>query len=143
VGIGYSPPAVHSAFCPPAVPVGHWIFRVGYWILNKVLGFRFSFRLFPLDIGYIPLCGIPYGGTGYWIFIPAVHSAFCPPAVSVGHWIFRVGYWILNKVSGFRFQVSGFHSGCSPLDIGYIPLCGIPYGGTGYWIFIPAVHSDS
>jgi hypothetical protein len=29
-----------------SVPLGHWIFLVGYWI--------FSLFLFPLDIGYSP-----------------------------------------------------------------------------------------
>jgi len=52
----------------PGCLLGHWIFRVGYWILNIWL------LRWLLDI--LPPCGIPQGGTGYWI---------------------------LNKVSGFRF----------------------------------------
>jgi len=91
--------------------------------LNKVLGFRFSFRLFHvghwifpalrdparrdglldieylavmLDIGYFPPCGIPQGGTGYWI-LKVLGFRF--------------------QVLGFRFQVSGFNSGFFMLDI--------------------------
>ena len=57
----HNPPVIPvSALWLQAVPLGYWIFRVGYWILNKVLGFRFSFRLFHV---------------GYWIF-------------RIGYWIF-------------------------------------------------------
>ena len=52
--IGYSPQAVHSDSRLPAPGCSPWI----------------------LDI--LPSCGIPQGGTGYWIFSPSVNFISCP-----------------------------------------------------------------
>ena len=102
----HNPPLIPvPVLWPQAVPLGHWIFRVGYWIFSSILvprlpssgcspwtldipcwilDIRFypcspssGFRLFHLDIGYFPPCGIPRLRDGYWIFssipVPCVY----------------------------------------------------------------------
>ena len=92
--IGYSSPGCSRL---QAVPLGYWIFRVGYWI--------FFPRLFPAS-GCSRLPAVPLGywifRVGYWIFFPCCSRL---PAVPLGYWIFPA---LRDPCLRDRILVSGF-----------------------------------
>ena len=81
--IGYSVLSLSLVFCLPAVPLGHWTFRVGYWIFSSILVpcllssgcpawtldipcwlLDIEYLAVLLDIGYSPALRDPAGRDG-------------------------------------------------------------------------------